>query len=284
MQSIVAAIQMTSTGLVAENLKKAENLLQQAAEKGATLVVLPEMFALLGKGEVYRQKKRGIQEHFGAGPIQDFLSKMAQRYQLWIVGGTLPITSDDPDKPFLSSLLFDNHGKIIARYDKIHLFDVTLSPVEFYRESESSTPGQHLNCVETPLGRLGMSVCYDLRFAELFRGLFMHGAEIIVVPSAFTVPTGKAHWEVLLRARAIENECYVIAAAQWGRHSDNRETYGHSCIIDPNGEVIAQLAQGEGVIVATLDRARLEQQRRNIPVRMHQKIFPDLADYPIVLS
>ena len=282
MQPIVAAIQMTSGQELVDNLKKAAALLHQAAAQGAKLAVLPEMFPLLGKGEVYKHQKRGIQESFGAGIIQDFLRDTAIRHKIWILGGTLPIRSADPEKPFLSSLLFNDQGEVVARYDKIHLFDVTLSPAESYRESDSASPGSHLNCVDTPLGRAGLSVCYDLRFPELFRGLFMNGAEILFVPSAFTVPTGKAHWEILLRARAIENECYVVAAAQWGYHGDGRETYGHTCIIDPNGEIIAELPEGEGVLIAEIARTHLEQQRRILPVRMHQKIFPDLENYPCI--
>lgn len=266
----VAAIQMSSSHLVSENLTMAGALIETAAREGAQLIVLPEMFAVIGLAST---DKVDVQEPQGQGPIQTFLCEQAKRHRVWLVGGTIPLSGHDPAKIRASSLLINDQGEVVASYDKIHLFDVTLSPTETYQESLNTQAGDHIVVAETPFGKLGMSVCYDIRFPELFRVMFNRGAQIFVIPSAFTVPTGEAHWELLARARAVENFCYVIGACQGGVHSNGRKTYGHSVIINPWGEVISR-ADGHtpGVIYADVDLAALQARRDAIPVERHQVI------------
>lgn len=274
MTSKIAAIQMVSSADVQENLASAQRLLCQAAEQGARLALLPEVFAVLEGGPM-----APFAEEQGSGPIQEFLAQQAQTLQMTIVGGTIPLASRpgksprDPDylltdgrvRP--ASLVYSPSGELQARYDKIHLFDVKVADKQSaYSESRSYEPGTELVTVETPLGCLGLSVCYDLRFPELYRALFRKGAEIVTVPSAFTKVTGEAHWESLLRARAIENQCYVIAAGQGGRHNEKRETWGHSMIIDPWGTVLAQVEMGEGVAVAEIDHDLIRDIRQRMPI------------------
>ncbi|MFA7619414.1 MAG: carbon-nitrogen hydrolase family protein [Thiohalomonadaceae bacterium] len=268
--SRIAAIQMASGPNVHANLYEAERLIARAHAAGAQLVVLPENFAHMGMTE---QDKLHVKEADGHGPIQDFLAEQARQCGIWIVGGTVPIAAENATKVRAACLLFDDHGQRVARYDKVHLFDVHLEETdENYTESETIEPGDETVVVDTPFGRLGLSVCYDLRFPELFRNLANQGAEIIALPSAFTAITGKAHWESLVRARAIENLSYVVAAAQGGYHVNGRETHGHSMIVDPWGIVLDRLPRGSGVISADVDRERIAGIRRSFPVLDHRRI------------
>lgn len=269
MFSKVAAIQMTSTSCAEENLNKAKNLLAEAAEKGATLAVLPEMFVLQSPEAT---DKIHLAESLGQGLIQSFLSEQAKKHHLWIVGGTIPIQSLDPLKPYATSLVFNEQGEQLAHYHKMHLFDVTVSAKEQYHESTTTKPGHELCLIDTPIGKMGLSVCYDVRFPEMFRCLFNQGAELFAIPCAFSPTTGKAHFEILMRARAIENFSYVIAACQTGTHDNGRSTYGHSMIVSPWGEVLACLPHDEGVIVADIDLSLLNQIRTNMPIKAHQKM------------
>jgi len=266
--SSIAAIQMTSGPDVAENLAQVQPLLEDAARRGAQLAVVPENFAFMGIRDV---DKRAVAEADGSGPIQDFLATLASRLGMWIVGGTIPLRAGDDGRVAAASVVYDAAGKRVARYDKIHLFDVDIpGRVERYRESAHVAPGTDTVVVDTPVGRLGLSVCYDVRFPELFRRLSAAGAEILTVPSAFTSPTGRAHWETLMCARAIENLCYVVAPAQSGFHANGRETYGDSMIVDYWGRVVQRLPRGRGCIVAQIDRERQAEVRLNFPALQHR--------------
>ena len=266
---IIAAIQMVSGPSVAENLAAAADLLAQAAVSGAQLAVLPENFALMGQRG---SDKLVVREVEGGGPIQTFLSEQAVRHRLWLVGGTIPLqTTGNEARARAACLLFNDQGQQAARYDKVHLFDVQIvGSAERYAESDTIAPGDHYELTETPLGRLGMAECYDLRFPEQFRALAEQGMEIMTLPAAFTTTTGQAHWEILLRARAIENQCYFIAAAQCGRHADGRETHGDSLIIDPWGTILGRQPWGPGVVLAEFSRKRLESIRQQFPVLRHR--------------
>ena len=214
-----------------------------------------------------------IREADGVGPIQDFLAEQASRHEIWLVGGAIPLAGHDADKVNAACLVFDERGKRVGRYDKIHLFDVTLTEVsENYTESDTIEAGNEVVVIDTPFGRLGLAVCYDLRFPEFFRQLLEKEAEIITLPSAFTAITGKAHWDALVRARAIENLSYVVASAQGGYHANGRETYGHSMVVDPWGVVLDELDRGSGVVVADIDLERLHEIRKNFPALSHRKI------------
>lgn len=264
----IAALQMASGPQLQANLMEAGRLIKEAAAQGAEMVVLPETFVLMGKQE---QERLAIAETAGDGPIQQFLQQQAQKYKVWIVAGTIPIRSDDPDHAYATSFLYNAQGEVVARYDKIHLFDAMVGENrDTYTESAATKPGTQPVVVDTPFGRLGMSVCYDLRFPELYRRLSEACAQILVVPSAFTEITGKAHWEVLLRARAIENLCYVVAAAQGGYHVNGRTTYGHSMVVDYWGNILNMREKGAGIVTASLDLAGLEQQRKTFPVLSHR--------------
>ncbi len=266
----VAAIQMASGPNVNANLLEAARLLKKASDAGAELAVLPENFAMMGTSEFDKLK---IREADGEGPLQDFLAEQASKLGLWLVGGTIPLAGHDPDRVNAACLLFDDSGKRVARYDKIHLFDVKITESdERYNESESIEPGSKVVVVDTPFGKLGLAVCYDLRFPGLFRLMSEAGAELFALPSAFTAITGKAHWHTLVRARAIENLSYVIAAAQGGYHANGRETYGHSMVVDPWGIVLDELPRGSGVVVAEVKRDRLGDLRRSFPVLEHRKL------------
>lgn len=266
----VAAIQMASGPNVSANLSEAARLIQDAAKAGAKLVVLPENFALMGMKE---SDTLTIAEDDGSGPIQDFLAEQAAKHRIWLVGGTLPIKGNSADRVRAACCLYDDKGQRVARYDKIHLFDVTLEEDEnTYHESATFEPGDSVVVVETPFGKLGLSICYDLRFPELFRRMVDLGMEILVVPSAFTSVTGRAHWEPLLRARAIENLCYVIAPDQGGYHVNGRETHGDSMVIDPWGIIIDRLLRGSGIVVADIDHQKLADNRRNFPVLEHKRL------------
>ena len=262
----VAAVQMVSGPEVEPNLAQAAALLGEAAAGGARLAVLPEHFALIGRHE---SDKVAAGERCGKGPIQDFLSQAAHRHGLWLVGGSIPLRGPDPARVFNASLLFDPEGACVARYDKIHLFGLDLPGARF-DESRTVTPGTRPCAVDTPLGRLGLSVCYDMRFPELYRA--MGEPDLICVPSAFTMPTGRAHWETLLRARAIENQAWVVAAAQGGLHPTGRETWGHSLVVDPWGEVVACRPSEPGVVFAIIDPGRLTEVRTRLPALRHRSV------------
>ena len=268
--SVVAAVQMASGPNVTANLEEAEKLIKTAVQQEARLVVLPENFAIMGLTEV---DKVAIAETVGAGPIQEFLSQQSSKHGIWIVGGTIPIESGVTGKVYSASLLYNDSGEMVARYDKIHLFDVVLDDSnESYNESETIESGDDVVVVDTPFGKLGMAVCYDLRFPELFRAMADVGMEICVLPSAFTSLTGRAHWESLLRARAIENLCYMVAPDQGGYHKNGRETYGDSMIIDPWGVVLNRLPHGTGVVVSDIDLEKLRKTRKNFPALQHKRL------------
>jgi predicted amidohydrolase len=259
----VAAIQMTSSHVVADNLAAAGELLREAKDAGADIACLPENFAFIGLRDA---DKLQVAEADGAGAAQSFLSDTARELKMWILGGTIVIRGDTDRRVTNSSLLIDAAGKRVARYDKIHLFDVTIpGRDEQYRESTHVAPGRDIVIADTPVGKLGLSVCYDMRFPELYRQLVAQGAEWLAIPAAFTVPTGRAHWETLLRARAIENLCYVVAPAQAGTHTSGRETYGDSIIVDYWGQVLSRLAKGGGVITADIDLAKQAETRVRFP-------------------
>lgn len=264
-----ACIQMASGPNVGANLEEAGRLIQMAVDAGAELVVLPEYFAQMA-GDTDKLK---IVETPGDGPIQAFLAESARRHGVWLVGGAIPLRGNDPARVRSSVLLYDAEGALAARYDKMHLFDVRLvQSNESYHESRTIEPGEEVVVTETPFGKLGLCVCYDIRFPELFRRQLDRGMEILAVPSAFTAVTGKAHWQPLLQARAIENQCYLLAAAQGGYHINGRETHGHSMIIDPWGVVLDCLPSGSGFVIAECDRARLESTRQNFPSIAHRRL------------
>jgi len=265
----VAAIQMTSGPDVAANLYEAGRLITQAAESGVKLVVLPENFCLMPMRDLDRLREA---EQPGNGHIQNFLAEAARRHKVWLVGGTLPLTTDNPEKCRSACLVFNDQGENVARYDKVHLFDVELKNLETYTESATIEAGEKAVVVETPFGTLGLAICYDLRFPELFRQLSDMGAEILCVPSAFTSLTGSVHWEVLVRARAIENQAFVVAAAQGGFHVNGRETYGDSMIVDPWGRITNRLSRGPGVVLSELDLDLLGDIRKNLPSLKHRRL------------
>lgn len=266
----VAAIQMVSVADVDSNLEAAAGLIRQAAGDGAELLVLPENFPLMGMQE---QDKLEIREDYGKGPLQQFLSEQARSYGIWLMGGTIPLSASARDKIRAACLLYGPAGQCHARYDKIHLFDVSVAERdEIYNESSTIEAGEEVVVTRTPLGNIGMSVCYDLRFPELYRNMLAADVNIITVPSAFTFTTGKAHWESLLRARAVENLCYVIASNQGGKHINDRETWGHSLIMNPWGDILAVVEEGEGVAIADIDIGQLETLREKFPTLKHRKV------------
>jgi predicted amidohydrolase len=265
----VAAVQMTSTRDVAANLREAGRLVADAARQDAKLVVLPENFSFLGATDADRV---AAAEPFGDGPAQRFLAETAESLGVWIVGGTIPVI-DGGDRASSRSLLVGPDGRVAAHYDKIHLFDVDIPgrADERYSESATTLAGTRVVAAKTPLARIGMTVCYDIRFPALFHRLSVLGTDIVVVPAAFTVPTGEVHWLPLLQARAIESLVYVVAAGQWGEHAGGRKTYGHSLIIGPWGEVLAELPAGPGIVCADLDMIRLEELRQRFPTVRHRR-------------
>ena len=260
----VAAIQMVSTPDVAENLAAVRRLVAQAAAQGAGFVALPEYWPIMGMSDT---DKVAHAEQPGQGPIQECMSDMAREHGIWLVGGTLPMASPDAGKVLNSTLVYDPQGQLASRYDKIHLFGFNKG-AESYDEARTIVPGAQIGVFEAPFGRVGLSVCYDLRFPELYRA--MGECALIVVPAAFTHTTGRAHWEVLLRARAIENQCYVLAAAQGGLHVNGRRTFGHSMLVDPWGEVKSVVNEGEGVALGTLDAGFLAGVRESLPALRHR--------------
>lgn len=277
-----AVIQMVSQPDVAINLRQARRLLEQTAQRGAKLAVLPENFAAMGRKDA---AALGLAEATGNGPILPWLKQAARDLTLWIVAGTIPLPPEDAPqaKVRACSLLIDDQGQVVARYDKLHLFDVDVDVADArgrYRESDDYAHGQQVVVAETPVGRLGLSVCYDLRFPELYSALRGAGAELISAPSAFTAVTGAAHWEVLIRARAIETQCYMLAAAQGGIHPGPRETYGHAAIVDPWGQVLQQQDQGEAVLLAERDSYQQASIRARMPVDSHRRFFSQAALRP----
>jgi nitrilase len=265
-KTLVAAIQMVSGPEVPANLEAAGRLIGRAAAAGARLVALPENFYIIGRHETDKVKAR---EAEGRGPIQDFLAGTARAQRVWIVGGTVPLSCDDPARIRSACLVYDDSGKRVARYDKMHLFRFE-GRDERHDESRTLQAGEHPLAVATPLGRLAISVCYDVRFPELYRGLGEFDA--MFVPSAFTVPTGAAHWEPLLRARAIENQAYVVAPAQGGLHPTGRRTYGHSMIVDPWGQVLGVRPEGEGLVLAEMDLERVREVRAGLPANLNRRL------------
>ncbi|MBL8376784.1 MAG: carbon-nitrogen hydrolase family protein [Burkholderiales bacterium] len=271
----VAAIQMVSTPEVAENLAAAGELIARAAGEGAQLVALPEYFCILGRKETDKVEAREVLGTDSGGPIHDWLAETARRHGVWIVGGTLPVDCGSAARILNTCLVFDAAGKRVARYDKIHLFGFTRvhedGRVESFDESRSIVHGKNPPvALDTPFGRLGLSVCYDLRFPELYR--LLGECDLLLVPSAFTATTGRAHWEALLRARAIENLAYVLAPAQGGLHVNGRRTHGHSMLIDPWGEILACQPEGPGVVAGTIDRAHIAACRASLPALAHRTL------------
>jgi len=266
----LAAVQMATGPNVSANLLETDRLVAEAADGGAGLVVLPENFAFMGKQD---KDQRVLCETEDDGPLQEFLSRTARKYGVWLVGGTIPMAAGDSHKVRAACLLYDDNGKRVARYDKIHLFDVHLVEAdERYIESATIEPGDQVVVVDSPFGRLGLAVCYDLRFPELFRAMLDSGVDVLTIPASFTAITGKAHWEVLVRARAIENLAYVVAAAQGGYHINGRETHGYSMIVDPWGSVLAQVPRGNGTASCILDRDYQNTVRRTFPALTHRRI------------
>ena len=260
----IAAVQMISGPDVAANLEAARGLIARAAGDGAQLVALPEYFPMIGAGDADRLAAR---EQIGDGPIQRFLRDCAQRYGIWLIGGSLPLVANARDKMRNSSFAFNPQGEVVAHYDKIHLFGFQKGE-EHYDEAATIEAGSNAVAFDTPFGRVGLAICYDLRFPELFRR--MAPVDLIVIPSAFTETTGRAHWELLLRARAVENQCYVLAPAQGGTHPTGRQTFGNSMIVDPWGDVLARLDKGEGVAIAEMNAARIAEVRTMLPALSHR--------------
>ena len=267
----VAAIQMASGPNVSANLIEARRLINLAVRAGAKLVVLPENFAIMGMKE---SDKVAIREQDGKGPIQDFLAEQAMKNNVWLVGGTVPLVAQSAHKVRAACLVYDNKGKRVARYDKAHLFDVSIVETgEHYVESETIEAGEDILVIDTPFAKVGIAVCYDLRFPELFRKMLDQQVEVIIIPSAFTAITGSAHWEVLVRARAIENLSYVVAADQGGYHVNGRESFGDSMIVDPWGHVLDRLSSGSGFVTGEIDLAYLRSIRKNFPALQHRKLI-----------
>ncbi len=263
-QGVVAAVQMVSGPDVDENLKAAAQLVAQAAAQGAQLVLLPEYFCIMGQSD---HDKVAVREPDGDGPIQQFLADTAREHGIWLIGGTVPLECPDPHKVYNSALVYNPDGERVARYDKIHLFGFRRDS-ESYDESRTIVAGNEVVAVETPLGRVGLSVCYDLRFPEMYRA--MGEPHLIVAPSAFTYTTGSAHWELLVRTRALENQCYVLASAQGGKHPNGRRTWGHTMLVDPWGDIVAMHAEGPGVVSGAMQTERLREVRSALPALQHR--------------
>ena len=262
----IAAVQMVSGSDIAQNLRDADCLVAEAAARGAQLVVLPEYFPLISGDDMDKVRAR---EQEGTGPLQDFLRETALRHKVWLVGGSIPMVASVLHKVRNSCLVFNDAGERVARYDKIHLFGFQRG-TERYNESQTIEHGGDVVAFDSPVGRVGLSICYDLRFPELYRS--MGPVDLIVVPAAFTHTTGQAHWELLLRARAVENLCYVLAAAQGGKHPSGRMTWGDSMVVEPWGGVLERLAKGPGVVTADMDRARIAELRASLPALQHRAL------------
>ena len=260
----VAAVQMVSTPRVEGNLQTAATLVAEAVAQGADLVALPEYFPIMGLSDGDKVK---VREADGCGPIQDFLADTARRHGIWLVGGSLPLIASEKDKVLNSCLVYNPQGERVARYDKIHLFGFRKG-AERYNESATIEAGSQPVAFSTPFARVGLSICYDIRFPELYRALGV--TDLLVIPAAFTETTGRAHWEILLRARAIENQCYVLAVAQGGKHENGRETHGNSLLIDPWGDILGRKAKGQGIVIGELDHARIAEVRTSLPALKHR--------------
>ena len=264
----VAAIQMNSSDSVSDNLDLLDSLLGEAAQQGNNLVLLPENFAFMGHPKELVEK---VMEDFNDGPIQSFISDKAKENGFWIVAGSIPIKTADQSKSLARCLVVDSRGILVKYYDKIHLFDVIVNG-KTYSESSYIEPGSKPISVQTPWFRLGLSICYDVRFPELYRSKAYQEIDLIMVPAAFTAETGQAHWQTLLKSRAIENLCYVLASAQWGEHYGQRKTYGHSMIVDPWGEVKDLLPTGNGVVSSEINLELIAETRERFPALSHRKI------------
>ena len=262
----IAAVQMVSGPDIAQNLRDADRLVAEAAARGAKLVALPEYFPLISGNETDKVRVRELE---GEGPLQDFLREAALRHKVWLVGGSIPLAATAPDKVRNACLVFDDAGRRVARYDKIHLFGFSRG-TEQYNESRTIEAGRDIVVFDSPVGRVGLSICYDLRFPELYRA--MGAVDLLVVPAAFTHTTGRAHWELLLRARAVENLCYVLASAQGGTHPSGRQTWGDSMVVDPWGMVLERLPTGPGVVTAEMDPGRIADLRASLPALAHRTI------------
>ena len=263
----VAAVQMVSAPEVEPNLTAAARLIGEAAAAGARLVALPENFYIIGRHEGDKVK---VREKDGSGPIQHFLQEISLRHKIWVLAGTVPIETADPARIRSACLLYDDQGRRVARYDKMHVFRYQSGP-ESYDEARTVEPGTAPLALDTPFGRLALSVCYDVRFPEFYRRLAPF--DLMFVPSAFTVPTGAAHWETLLRARAIENLAYMVAPAQGGRHASGRVTYGHTMIVDPWGKVLGERVEGEGLVLAEIDPGLINKVRGELPALANRRVF-----------
>lgn len=264
----IAAIQMASGPQVKANLMEVCRLVREAARQDADMVVLPECFALMA---IEDEENIELAENFGRGQIQDVISQCAIENKIWIVAGSVPIKSGVSKKVYTASLMFNDQGEIVARYNKIHLFDVDIDGEESYRESDIFEAGEEVVVVDTPFGRIGLSICYDLRFPMMYRQMVKQGAEIFLIPAAFTHATGEIHWESLIRARAIENQCYVIAPAQGGYHVNGRHTYGHSMAVDYLGQVHSSCMTGKGIVSVEIDLKAQQKLRNSFPVLKHEK-------------
>lgn len=262
----IAALQMISGPRVGDNLRCAGRLIDEAVDQGAQLLALPEYFPIIGAADADRVRAR---EDFGQGPVQDWLAETAQRHGIWIFAGSIPLTATVADKMRNSSLVYNPAGECVKRYDKIHLFGFRKGD-EAYDEAAFIEAGDQLVAVDTPFGRVALSICYDLRFPELYRALGT--VDLIMMPAAFTDTTGRAHWEILLRARAIENQCYLLAVGQGGRHENGRQTHGNSMIVDPWGEILDRKMKGPGVVIADLDHARIAEIRESLPALAHRTL------------
>lgn len=264
----VAAVQMISTPRLEDNLRTAASLVAEAVAQGAELVALPEYFPIMGMNEGDKVKLREEDALMGrGGPIQAFLAETARRHGIWLVGGSIPLVATEPHKVLNSSVVYNPAGERVARYDKIHLFGFQKGE-ERYNESATIEAGRLPVAFDTPFGRVGLSICYDLRFPELYRALGV--VDLLVIPAAFTDTTGRAHWEILLRARAVENQCFVLAVAQGGRHENGRETHGNSMLIDPWGDIVDRKQKGPGIVIGTLDHARIAEVRASLPALKHR--------------
>lgn len=275
----LSAVQMVSSSNVDENLKVAERLIADSVRQGAQMVLLPEFFSTL---TVENRIRLAVREPFGKGKVQEFLQKTAKTHQIWLFSGSIPLMAPDETRVFNSMLVYNPDGDCVARYDKIHLFSYQNGP-EHYDEAHFIMPGKKWFAIDTPFGKVGLAICYDLRFPEFFRALNEEEAvDLMVLPAAFTQTTGKAHWEILLRARAIENQCYVLAAAQGGLHEGKRQTFGHSIFIDPWGQVLDCKHKGEGIVVGNLDHERLNEVRRMLPA-LSQRVLGNIAHKKVAL-
>lgn len=262
----IAAIQMISTPVVAENIATAKRLMQAAADAGAKLLLLPEYWPLMG---LHETDKVGVAEEIGHGSMQSFMAETARNLGVWLIGGTIPLKAAEPGKVLNTTLVFNPQGEQVARYDKIHLFGFSKGE-ESYEEARTIVAGEQVSSFDAGFGQIALSICYDLRFPELFRALGT--CSLIVVPAAFTYTTGQAHWEILLRARAIENQCYVLACGQGGKHVNGRRTWGHSMLIDPWGKILAVQEEGEGIISGDIDEALIASIRESLPALRHRKL------------